>query len=347
MKKYRKIMIAFISLFCFMSIFSLNIYAESKYVNLSNPKISSIKMSSNTSVKVTWNKVKNAKTYEIYTSINNGNYKRIKITQSNSYIQNNLKPGCIYSYKIRAVNGNQKSKFSVVKKAKTLAVTNPKLTLSVVGTTVTLRWNKVKNATGYMIYQKNSGRYFKQDTISGCVYKINNLELSSTYTFKIIPYIKTNEKVFKGTISEKSVKTSNTGYLLDLIKPYQKPYWFIDYNNTLFTMGGIDYTHGFTTMGYGSYNVGNETYFNLQGDYTELTFVSGICDNSNNFFDAVVYIYEDGKLVLSYDIDKNELPKKYTVNVKDCMQLRICVYNGQSTAFYGCHYGFGDIKLAK
>ena len=348
MKRNRKVIKIFVAvIFCSLFLSNVDAYAASKTVTPSKPQISSVKLLSNSRAKITWKKATTAKKYELYVSINDNGYKKIKTTQATSYTQSNLKPGKTYLYKIKSVNETKKSGFSSVKKIKTLAMTKPEVTASVVDTTRTLKWNSVKNATGYIIYKETSDGYSKQCSTSDRIYKASNLKLSKTYKFKIVPYLKSNGKTFTGAAAVKSVSTGNTGYLLDIVQPYRTPYQYHDYNNTFFRMGGNSYTHGFTVMGYGDENIGNEVYFNLQGKYSKLSFVSGICDNTNYLNDARVYIYEDGILSLSYDIDQTILPKKYTLNIKDCMQLKICVYDGRGTAMYSSDFGFGDIKITK
>ena len=346
MNKYRKSCIIII-IFCFISLMNINVYAASSGKSPAKTYFTTVKFVSKSSVQLNWKKAKNAQKYEVYISVNGSKFRKKKITKATKCTITGLKPGFTYTYRVRSVNGFKKSSFSTSKKVNTLSTKSPKLTATASGTIITLKWNPVDNASGYYIYQKVGTNYVNIGRTSGNIYKVNNLELNTAYSYIVKPYMNSYGKIIIGTSSTASAITAGAGYLLDLVQPYRKPYWFTDYNKTNFKMGGISYTHGFTTMGYGDENVGNETYFNLEGKYTKMSFVSGITDDSGELRDAVVYIYKDGELVFTYDIEQNALPKKYLVDVTDCMQLKICVYDGRGTAMYSGTYGFGNVIIEK
>ena len=65
------------------------------------------------SIKITWKKAKNAKKYQVYRATSKkGKYKKVKTTTKESFINKHLKSGKKYYYKVRAINGKKKGKFS-------------------------------------------------------------------------------------------------------------------------------------------------------------------------------------------------------------------------------------------
>ena len=66
-------------------------------------------------IKATWKKAKNAKKYQVYMKIDSGAWKRKK-TLTKRTLTVSGKYGTTYRFKVRAVNGKKKGKFSAVKK---------------------------------------------------------------------------------------------------------------------------------------------------------------------------------------------------------------------------------------
>lgn len=112
-------------------------------------------------------------------------------------------------------------------------------------------------------------------------------------------------------------------------------------------MGGDTYGHGYSCMGYGSEGYGNVTIFNLKGEYSKLSFDAGILDNDSNKRNAKIYIYADGDLINTFDIMSDSLPKHFTTDITDCIQLKICVYSNRSVAAWDSNYGIANLKVSK
>ena len=136
-------------------------------------------------------------------------------------------------------------------------------------------------------------------------------------------------------------------YLLDVIPPYEKPYQYEDHNTVPFSMGGQSFTHGFTCMGYGDRNLGNLTYFNLGGKYTELSFTAGIVDEHApvNGETIVFSVAIDGNVVDSFEMKEGDLPVDRTITIPQGNQLVFSVYSNQGTAFYDGDYGIANITV--
>lgn len=143
---------------------------------------------------------------------------------------------------------------------------------------------------------------------------------------------------------------SNGVYLLDVVTPYVKPYWYEEYMSKSFQMGGTRYTNGFTCMGYGDEQLGNLTYFNMNGQYKELSFIAGILDQDfiGDPPEKVTFrIIADGKEVDKFTMKYGSLPVSRKVNINNCKQLVISVYSYNSTAFYDGNYGLAEIRVKK
>lgn len=125
MSKLLVFMLAFAVVFTY-SVAPMNqAYAASKTPGRAT--ISKLQAMSSSSVKVTWKKAKNAKKYEIYVSTNSKKYFKKAATVKSSarsytvkkYNKKALKAYKKYYFKVRAVNGKKKGKFSKVKYIRT------------------------------------------------------------------------------------------------------------------------------------------------------------------------------------------------------------------------------------
>lgn len=114
-----------VTIFTFVSVFaafSAPTYAASKKPS----RVTGVKVTatSGTSLKITWKKTKNAKKYQIYRAAKkSGKYKLIKTTTKTKYVNTKLKTGKKYYYKVRAINGKKKGKFSAIKSGTTKKTT--------------------------------------------------------------------------------------------------------------------------------------------------------------------------------------------------------------------------------
>jgi len=138
-----------------------------------------------------------------------------------------------------------------------------------------------------------------------------------------------------------ALENAKPAYLLSVLDPYKAPYHYND--DGIIKMGGTTYTHGFTCMGYGDAPVGNETYFNLAGKYSEITFTAGIVSDSGSSVGFMVYA--DGELIYGFEMKSGALPTTHTVPIPGCKQLVFAVYDGRSVAMYSGTYGIADIMV--
>lgn len=100
-------------------------------------------------------------------------------------------------------------------------------------------------------------------------------------------------------------------YLLTVCPPYQKSGF--DQSST-YTMAGQKYANGFSTWGYGL--------FNLNGQYSTLSFDVAHIDGKD-MSDETVDIYLDSELAFSVDLTGEMPPTHYEVPLHNALQMKI------------------------
>jgi len=167
---------------------TVNVTLNTPAVKVSNKGIKSLKIS--------WGKVTGASKYRIYRSAEkNSGFKKVKTTTARSWTNSSLTTGKRYYYKVRAVYGSYTSALSSVKSNRPRPAKAVITRLSRQGGNIVVKWKKVKNADGYMIYRAASknGKYKKlKDTKAGTVYTSVHPG-SKTFYYKVRAY-----KVYKG-----------------------------------------------------------------------------------------------------------------------------------------------------
>lgn len=109
-------------------------------------------------IKISWNEVKGAEKYRVYRKSSvDSKYTRLATVKSDvlEYTDKTAKKdGVTYYYAVRAVNGTVSGVLSQKNEKTLFGVQKP--TVSCVGTTVTVKWNSVENATEYMLFKKQT-----------------------------------------------------------------------------------------------------------------------------------------------------------------------------------------------
>lgn len=124
-------------------------------LSLKTPVVTSVNTTNG--IKVTWNNIENAECYTVYRRVYNESTKKYSgwsvlktdYTET-SFTDTNVKFGIIYSYTVRAVNGDVRSSY----KAATGVRVNitPTIKVANVSNGVKVSWSGVENATGYTVY---------------------------------------------------------------------------------------------------------------------------------------------------------------------------------------------------
>ena len=150
-------------------------------------------------VKITWNKVKNAQSYEVYRKTKTGDFKLIGTTKKNSYTDKTVKANTEYSYRLVAKNKYVTSKPGKAKSTVTFAAPSG---VKAAGkkAAIALSWKKIKNAASYDIwYTTDKNEKPTADTKALKTSKkpkltLKKLESGKTYYVYIRPYAKCKDK---------------------------------------------------------------------------------------------------------------------------------------------------------
>lgn len=166
------------------------------------------------SVKLTWKKVSKAKGYIIY-QYNGSKKKWIKKktlnTNTTSYTVKGLSSGTPYRFAVKAYTQSKGKQVSSKSYTSLYTSTKP----NAVGFKITsgkkkatIKWNKVKGATGYIVYYKTSekGSWKKLKTTKNTSYTKTKLTSGKTYIFTVKAYKTYKGKTYTSSFSSKKVK---------------------------------------------------------------------------------------------------------------------------------------------
>lgn len=178
--------------------------------NLSYLKTPEASVKNTTSgVKVSWDKVGGATSYYVYRKAGSAkSWSKIATTKNASYTDKNVKSGTTYKYCVRAVNSSLKSKYGSSSYETIKFLSAPKLgSIKSSKSGVTITWNKVTGASGYVIYrQTGSGKYKELATVSGkstVKYVDKSAEKGTTYSYRVYATYGSYKSSYKSSLSIK------------------------------------------------------------------------------------------------------------------------------------------------
>lgn len=152
---------------------------------------------------VKWAPAVGATSYEVFRSTEKtGTYESIAVLRdvmTSSYKDTELDTGKNYYYKIRSyrkMSGKESNTSSAVGAAPKLSA--PKASAAAAKGSITLKWNKVSGANGYVVYRatKKSGTYKALKTINSAStvsYKDKSTKKGKTYYYKVKTYRKVSD----------------------------------------------------------------------------------------------------------------------------------------------------------
>ena len=141
------------------------------------------------------------KSYELYRSTDNSTWTKVYSGTKTCYKDTKVTSGTTYYYRLRATDANG-SVSPYTDSAKTVFLSAPviKSVYSVKDDASTVKWEKVKGATGYLVYLKDRGLYDNwtfsaslSEKASGCSFK--GYALCSYY---VIPYKTVGDVTYYG-----------------------------------------------------------------------------------------------------------------------------------------------------
>ena len=158
--------------------------------HISAPKISSMDISEN-GITIKFSKITGATKYRVYRKENGGNYSCITETTSNSYDDVLVSSGKYYKYTVRACAADG-SLSGYVDSALINYLAAPVVTWTGTSDSVTLAWNPIEGAAGYVVYRsENNGNFAKIKTISNAdtvIYTDNTISSSVAYKYRVRAY---------------------------------------------------------------------------------------------------------------------------------------------------------------
>lgn len=171
--------------------------------------------SASKNVKLTWKKVSNATGYVIYQYHNSKKTwakKATLHTNTASYTVKKLTPGTAYRFAVRAFIQPKTGdtiyckSFTSLYTATAPDAVNFKVTPG--KKKATLKWNKVKGATGYTVCYKTkaNGSWKKLKSFNGTKYTKSKLKSGTTYYFTVKAYKKYKNKTYTSSFRTKKVK---------------------------------------------------------------------------------------------------------------------------------------------
>lgn len=191
-------------------------------------EITSVKSVNSNTLKITWDKIKNASTYQIYRSEKKaGGYEKIAELNNSAvkYSDKNIKSGKKYFYKIvvtGVLNGKEiNSGYSKAVSNRTLK----QVKISSIKATITdglkLKWGKITDASSYRIFRSTSknGNYKRIATVaakdaSAQYYTDHKVKEGKTYYYKVQAYSSENGVIAAGSGSQSTVKKGSTSYAI-------------------------------------------------------------------------------------------------------------------------------------
>lgn len=181
--------------------------AKIPQLKCATPKLKSV-VNTATGVKITWNKVAGGDMYTVLRKTGKGKWVVIKGSiKNNYYIDKTAKSGVTYKYTVKAKNEAGFSGYN------TTGLTIKYLADPVLKTPtsakkgITLKWNKITGAQGYVIYRKaGNGKLTRLATVKG-ISKISYLDKSAKknvkYTYQVRAY---NGKTYSAYSNSKIIK---------------------------------------------------------------------------------------------------------------------------------------------
>lgn len=136
------------------------------------------------------------------------------------------------------------------------------------------------------------------------------------------------------------VETLTPTYLLDVCKPYQSSEYTEYVNGEKFTVGGVETTNGFQLVACGGYAI-----FNVDQDYTTMSFLLGHVANTKTH-SVNVKVYLDGVLSKTYNVTCDDLAKREKIDITGVSQIKIQVeVDGDNMGSAYSFYGFGNVTV--
>lgn len=138
-------------------------------------------------IKVVWNEVEGAESYNVYRKLPDGSLKRLANVTETSYVDKSAEGDTTYYYTVRAKNGSTLSSNNRRVRIQRLAETEMKVYNVYSG--VSINWTAVEGAETYRVYRRISGGWelLKKD-LTDLTYVDTTAESGNTYRYAVRAY---------------------------------------------------------------------------------------------------------------------------------------------------------------
>lgn len=187
-------------------------------VNTSDIKDLSVIMLKSNSLRLSWNSVPNIKSYEVYYSTSpDSGFKRLTTTKKTFYDFKRAKCGQTYYFQVRTMSklGKQKVYSDFCPPVAGRTVLDGTVDAYIAKTTynsITIKWNKVRDAKKYEIYYATSpgGEYYFLKSQGSRSFTHKKLTTGDTYYYQIRPVRDSYKGEFSSVVSSKTVLNALT-----------------------------------------------------------------------------------------------------------------------------------------
>ena len=188
--KLKKLLVIAVSVTVILAMCGAPAFAATK----APAKVTGVKVTkaTNISISLSWKKAARAKTYEVqYKAAGTAKWKTAK-TKARKLTLKNLKPNKKYSFKLRAINGKKKGKYSKTIAQKTFATPGKIKQASIfagnrTSNNITLKWGAAANANYYEIdaYGLNGPSYGIQQSLTPSFDIVHQTRAYTWYKYRI------------------------------------------------------------------------------------------------------------------------------------------------------------------
>lgn len=187
------------------------LFSESVNVYMKQTVISDLAVSrvSQNSVKLSWTAIDGALKYNVYRRIDNGSWTYIKKSDAAGTMNLNLKPGKMYSYKIRAyISTEGGAYYAPYSNEVTIQIDDTKpqnfKVTKASASSVRMTWDKVEGADHYELFRSvdSDQMWRKVKNITGEIGSNLSLKQGCVYYYKIRAVFLSNEGDFAGDFSD-------------------------------------------------------------------------------------------------------------------------------------------------
>ncbi len=162
--------------------------AAAQVVRVLQPQVSAV--NKRAGVKLTWDAVDFADSYNVYRKKDGGEWILLKNTTKLTYTDSTALDGVKYSYRVRAKKGTVLSSDKL--KDEIIRLDTPDTTVSAVYAGVSVKWEKVEGADSYYVYRKVSGGSYKllQKGVTELKFTDTTAVSGKTYIYAVRSYKK-------------------------------------------------------------------------------------------------------------------------------------------------------------